>query len=171
LSTRRYGATTGDAEAIGAIAGGKDGRYSSLENRETRGTRPAKVMNRKRLSIVVCPLMVLMLLCACERNRRHELYRVIGRTNSDAEVVYEVPVVLERNGHKYYAKCNNIKAVENPKVTQHCELHVGMKVECQFFANRDVNGYDLICGSKRDPNGNLDTYGENKLLSIEKEEN
>jgi len=46
-----------------------------------------------------------------------------------------------------------------------------MKVECQFFANRDVSGYDLICGSKRDPNGNLDTYGENELLFIDKEEN
>jgi hypothetical protein len=82
-----------------------------------------------------------------------------------------VPVVLEHDGHKYYARCNNIKGVEDPKVTQRCELHVGMKVECQLFKSRDVSGYDLICGSKRDEKGDLDTHGENELLYIDREEN
>jgi hypothetical protein len=107
---------------------------------------------------------------ACERDKRRERFRVIGRANpNDAAVVYELPVILEHDGHKYYAKCNNIKAVEDPKVTRHCELHVGMTLECQFFNDREP-GYDLICGTRRDVEGNLSTYGENELLTIDKEE-
>jgi hypothetical protein len=116
-------------------------------------------------------LALLLVLCVCERNGRRERYTVIGRTNSDEHLVLFVPIVLEHNGHKYYARCNNIKAVEDPKVTQHCELHVGMKVDCEMFKNRDVNGYDLICGNRRDEKGDLDTHGENEMLYIDREEN
>ena len=77
---------------------------------------------------------------------------------------------MQHDGHKYYAHCNDIKAVEDSKVTVHCNLHVGMTVECQSFENRDVTGYDLICGSRRDEKGNLGTYGENELLFIDREE-
>ena len=110
-------------------------------------------------------LRTLTLLCACNDHNR---YTVIERTNVD-EGSY-VPVILLHDGHKYRARCNNVKGTSNPKVTEHCNLHVGQTVECQFFANRDANGYDLICGSKRDPNGNPDTFGENELLFIDKEE-
>lgn len=115
--------------------------------------------------------MFVLMVCACESGTRHDRYTVIGRTNSDDNLVFFVPVVLQHNGHKYFARCNNIKAVKDSKVTQHCELHVGMQVECQFFNSRDVSGYDLICGNKRNQKGDLDTVGENELLYIDKEEN
>jgi len=127
-------------------------------------------MKRREVLIVVCVLMMLLSLVAYERHKRHARYKVVGRTNSESSLVFEVPVVLEHDGHKYYARCNNIKGVENPNVTQHCELHVGMTVECELFTSRDVNGYDLICGSKRNKDGNLDTYGENELLYVDREE-
>jgi hypothetical protein len=115
--------------------------------------------------------LLAMFTSACERDKRREHYRVIGRTNTnDAGVVYEIPVILEHDGHTYYARCNNIKGVEDPKVTRHCELHVGMTVECQVFPHREA-GYDLICGSRRNDKGNLDTYGENELLIVDKEQN
>jgi hypothetical protein len=125
-------------------------------------------VNTKRL---VWPLILLMLLCACERDGRHDRYKVITRTNINGDLVLSVPVVLEHDGHKYYAQCNNVKAVEDPKVTKQCDLHVGMMVECQLFKNREVNGYDLICGSRRNQKGDLDTYGDNELLQIDREEN
>ena len=126
-------------------------------------------MKRRKALIVVCVVIMLLSLAACDK--RHSRCTVVGRTNSDASLVFEVPVVLEHDGHKYYARCNNIKGVENPKVTQHCELHVGMTVECQFFTSRDVNGYDIICGSRRNKNGDLETYGENELLFVDREVN
>jgi hypothetical protein len=115
--------------------------------------------------------MFVLMVCACDGGRRPDRYTVIGRTNSDDNVVLFVPVVLQHDGHRYYARCNNIKAGEDPKVTLHCNLHVGMTVECQFFKSRDVSEYDLICGSKRTEKGALDTFGENELLFIDKEEN
>jgi hypothetical protein len=113
--------------------------------------------------------MLTLMMCACNSGRRTDRYTVIARTNSDYELD-DVPIVLQHDGHKYYARCNNIKAVEDPKVTIHCNLHVGMTVECQFFENRQVVGYDLICGSKRDEKGDLAAFGENELLQIDKEE-
>jgi hypothetical protein len=118
----------------------------------------------------LCPIMLALMICACNREKRTDRYTVIERTNSDAELVLSVPIVLQHDGHKYYAQCNDIKGVEDPKVTIHCNLHVGMTVDCQLFENRHVNGYDLICGSKRDEKGDLATFGENELLQIDKEE-
>jgi hypothetical protein len=46
-----------------------------------------------------------------------------------------------------------------------------MTVHCEFFKDRDVNGYDIICGSRRNEEGDLDTYGENELLYVDREEN
>jgi hypothetical protein len=114
--------------------------------------------------------MLILMLFACNREKQTNRYTVIGRTNSDAELVFLVPIVLQHDGHKYYAHCNDIKAVEDPNVTIHCNLHVGMTVECQLFEDRHVNGYDLICGSKRNKKGDLDVFGENELLFIDKEE-
>jgi hypothetical protein len=115
--------------------------------------------------------MLILMMCACNREKQTNRYTVIGRTNSDDALVSFVPVVLQHDGHKYYARCNNIKEGEGgSKVTLQCNLHVGMTVECQAFASRDVSGYDLICGSKRTEKGTLDTFGENELLQIDKEE-
>jgi len=109
------------------------------------------------------------ILFGCQ-NARFSRYTVISRTNPDSELS-RVPVVLEHGGHRYYAQCTNIKSVSDPQRTTHCELHVGATIECQFFSDRDTTGYDLICGSKRNPQtGNLDTYGENELLTIDREE-
>jgi len=126
-------------------------------------------MKAHRILRTLCPFMLILMLFACNREKPTDRYTVIGRTNSDYELA-DVPIVLQHNGHKYYARCNNVKAVEDPKVTLHCNLHVGMTVECQDFASRDVSGYDLICGSKRNQKGTLDTFGENELLQIDKEE-
>jgi len=120
----------------------------------------------KRISILAVVFAVAMANVACTKANR---YTVISRTNPDDSFVAQVPVVLEHNGTRYYAQCNNIKAVQGSKETAHCNLHVGMVVECQFFNGRDVSGYDLICGSKRNDKGNLDTYGENELLLVDKE--
>ena len=128
-------------------------------------------MKRREVFVVVSLLMMSLSLIAWGRYTRPDRYKVIGRTNGNSSLVVEVPVVLEHDGHKYYARCNNIKGVENPSVTRHCELHVGMTVECELFTSRDVNGYDLICGSKRNKDGKLDTYGENELLFVDREEN
>lgn len=117
----------------------------------------------ERLAVLA---LVLSLLCACNDHNR---YKVIERTNVGQG--YDVPVILLHDGHKCRARCNNVKGTSNPKLTEHCNLHVGQSVECQSFEDRDVNGYDLICGSKRDSDGNLDTDGENELLYIDKEEN
>ncbi|MGA9043022.1 MAG: hypothetical protein WB421_21010 [Terriglobales bacterium] len=109
---------------------------------------------------------MILSLCACNSHNRYE---VIERSNvSDG---FYVPVVLLHDGHKYSARCNDLKGTADPKVTEHCNLHVGQTVECQLFENRGVNGYDLICGRSRNNKGNLDTYGENELLFIDKEEN
>jgi hypothetical protein len=125
-------------------------------------------MESHRILKTLCPFMLILMMCACNREKQANRYTVIERTNSDAKLVLWIPVVLQHDGHKYYAHCNDIKAVENPKVTLHCNLHVGMTVECQFFENRQV-GYDLICGSRRDEKGNLAQYGENELLLIDRE--
>ena len=127
-------------------------------------------MEAHRILRTLCPFMLILMLFACNREKQTNRYTVIGRTNSDAELVFLVPIVLQHDGHKYYAHCNDIKAVEDPNVTIHCNLHVGMTVECQLFEDRHVNGYDLICGSKRNKKGDLDVFGENELLFIDKEE-
>ena len=111
--------------------------------------------------------LLLSLLCVCNNHNR---YTVIERTNSDSDSAYYVPVVLQHGGHRYYARCNNFKAVADPKVTLHCNLHVGQTVECQFFESGGY-GYDLICGSKRNEKGDLDVFGENDLLTVDKEVN
>ncbi len=121
------------------------------------------------IGLFVASLMALATLSGCDR--RTDRYTVIKRTNIEGDFVPEIPVVLEHNGYRYYARCNNIKAVADSKENKHCELHVGMTVSCQLFKSRDVSGYDLICGSRRNEKGDLDTYGENELLFIEKEEN
>jgi hypothetical protein len=128
----------------------------------------AKV-NRPALAALVIGAGAMILWLGACRGPRDE-YTVIGRTNSNDSLVFEVPVILEHDGHKYYARCNNVKGVKDPKVTRHCDLHVGMKVHCQFFTSRDTNGYDLICGEKRNEKADLDTYGENELLFIDREE-
>ena len=115
-------------------------------------------------------VLVSLLISTCQNDRRVSRYRVIERTNSSAGLVFEVPIVLEHDGHKYFARCNNIKGIKDPNVTKHCELHVGMTVECQVFKQKDL-GYDLICGSMRNQKGDLDAYGENELLTIDREEN
>lgn len=114
-------------------------------------------------------LAVLCLGLWVAKDWHRQRYKVIERVNSDASLVVEVPVTLEHDGHKYHAQCNNIKGVAGSQ-TRGCELHVGMVVECQFFSHRE-SGYDLICGDKRNEKGDLDTYGENELLRIDKEEN
>lgn len=127
-------------------------------------------MQSHRILKTLCPFILILMMCACNREKRTDRYTVIERTNSDAPLVFLVPIVLQHDGHKYYAHCNDIKAVEDPKVTIHCNLHVGMTVECQLFEDRYVNGYDLICGSKRNKKGDLDVFGENELLFIDREE-
>jgi hypothetical protein len=131
--------------------------------------KPESNMSRELLFLVA----LLIAFCGCEGYRRTDGYSVVQRTNDNKDsFVAWVPVVLEHHGHKYFARCNNIKAVDtDSKHDRGCELHVGMTVRCQFFTNRDISGYDLICGSKRNEKGDLDTYGENELLFIDKEEN
>jgi hypothetical protein len=127
-------------------------------------------VNRKPLTAVVIGACATVLLWSACKDGSFDQYTVIGRTNSSEHLVIDVPIVLEHDGHKYYARCNNIKGVKDPNVTRHCDLHVGMKVHCQFFTSRDTNGYDLICGDKRNEKGDLDTYGENEFLFIDREE-
>jgi hypothetical protein len=129
-----------------------------------------RVMETKRILKTLCPFMLILMMCACNREQHTNRYTVIERKNGDYSLD-DVPIVLQHDGHKYYARCNNIKEGEGGRmVTLHCNLHVGMTVECQFFENRQVVGYDLICGSKRDEKGDLAAFGENELLQIDKEE-
>jgi hypothetical protein len=116
----------------------------------------------KRALIV---LVLALSLAACNRNT----YTVIERTN-DSE--YSVRVVLLHDGTKFHATCNNIKATADPNINEHCNLHVGQTVKCQFFSDRlslDAGGYDLICGDDR-RNGKLITSGKNELLQVDKED-
>ena len=124
---------------------------------------------KRQTCVVIITCVTIVWMGACERQGSRDQYTVIGRANPTERLVVEVPITLEHNGHKYYARCNNIKAVKD-NGTRHCDLHVGMKVSCQFFTSRDTTGYDLICGDKRNEKGDLDTYGENELLSIDREE-
>jgi len=116
-------------------------------------------------------LVALLPLYACHKDKNYDRFTVIERANSDDSFVPWVPVVLQHDGHKYYARCNNFKGTRDPKVTLRCNLHVGMTVECQFYANRDGSGYDLICENMRNEKGDLDTFGENEMLDIDKEVN
>lgn len=65
---------------------------------------------------------------------------------------------LRKRGRKrgLCARCNKIKRVADPKVTLHCNLHVGMTVERHLFESREVSGHDLLCGSKHNDTGALD---------------
>jgi hypothetical protein len=112
--------------------------------------------------------IVLAASLACDKENHH--YTVVGRTNPQGNPVLQVPVVLEHSGTRYYAQCNNIKGVQGSNVPVGCNLHVGMIVECQLFGSRASNGYDLICGNKRNAKGEVDTFGENELLLVDREE-
>ncbi len=72
-----------------------------------------------------------------------------------------------------YARCNNYKGGPNGALYR-CGLHAGQSAECQWFKDgeqsKGYKGYDLICGRKRNDAGELDTYGENELLYIDREE-
>ncbi len=49
-----------------------------------------------------------------------------------------------------------------------------MSINCQWYRDGERSpgwkGYDLICGTKRNEVGELDTYSENELLNIDREE-
>ena len=120
-------------------------------------------------------LLILAVISAasCHAGTNANRWTVVSRTNSEAELKLWVFVVLEHDGHKYYARCNNYKA--GPKGANYgCELHVGMSVDCQWYRDgaqsKGWKGYDLICGTKRNDAGELDTYGENELLNIDRED-
>jgi hypothetical protein len=120
-------------------------------------------MKRAAISAVV-------LAAALACNKENHRYTVVSRMTPEGTPVIQVPVILEHSGTRYYAQCNNIKGVQGSKVPVGRNLHVGMIVECQFFSSRDSYGYDLICGNKRNAKGDLDTFGENELLTVDKEE-
>jgi hypothetical protein len=112
-------------------------------------------------------MFLLILLFSVSGCSKQNQYTVIERTN--LREGYEIPIVLLHDGHKYYARCNDLKAASDDAHKEvHCGLRVGQTVECEFHPDRD-SGYDLICGRKRNANGKLDTYGENELLIVDKE--
>jgi hypothetical protein len=103
-------------------------------------SRPVK----KCLAIVVMAGAV----AACNENG----YTVIQREESSD---YWTRVVLQHNGIKYYANCNNFKAAGNympgdAQKTFRCDLHVGQTIECRSFKKNapDYSGYDLILRSR-----------------------
>lgn len=114
---------------------------------------------------ILTALVLVLSLTACNRNT----YTVIERKN-DSE--YSVRVVLLHDGTKFHATCNNFKATADPNKNEHCNLHVGQTVKCQFFPDRlsvDAGGYDLICGNDR-RDGKLTTSEKNELLQVDKED-
>ena len=102
-------------------------------------------------------------------------WRVVSRNNPTADQSeFWVDVVFEHAGDRYYARCNNYKGGSAKDTVYRCGLHAGDTVNCQWYRDRErssgYKGYDLICGDKRNQKGELDKFGENELLDIDREE-
>jgi len=132
-----------------------------------KGSRSSRIV--RSVSVVA-----ILLSMGCGIAESTSKWKVVVRENPKDLFGSWVNVVLEHDGHRYFARCNNNKAGSTKGRTYGCGLHVGDTVKCQWYRDREQSkeykGYDLICGDKRNEKGELDTFGENELLQIEREE-